>query len=445
MDEATPCVTVVGAGLAGSEAALVLARQGITVQLLEMRPRVMTPAHTSGRAAELVCSNSLRSNAQQSAPGLLKQELRDLHSPLIAAADAHAVAAGSALAVDRERFSRHIDHALQTNPRITRHTREVTSLDPHTTTPTIIATGPLTGQGLTRWLQQMLGSRHLHFYDAIAPIVDGDTIDMEIAFFGARRMEGARDYINCPFSKAQFDAFYNALTEADTVQARSFEDARYFEACLPIEVIAGRGHQALAFGPMRPVGLRDPRTGARPYAVCQLRREDREGGSYNLVGCQTRLTYTDQARVFRMIPGLENAHFLRYGSMHRNTYIDAPQHVTPQLFFSHMPHIYIAGQLCGNEGYTESIATGHLTARSVYAALHGLRFTPPPDTTALGALHRHVTASGAAQYTPGNVNFGLLPPLVGQGGKKIPKKEKKRRICMRAREDFEQWLRREGL
>ncbi len=440
MNETDLHVTIIGAGLAGSEAALVCARMGIKVTLYEMRPSTMTPAHQSGKAAELVCSNSLRSKALPSGPGLLKQELQKCNSPLLREAQHHAVAAGSALAVNRSRFSDAIDTQLNDHPRIERVEKECTSLD-GMPSPVILASGPLTSHALSGWLQSRLGDAHFYFYDAIAPIVEGDSIDMNTAFCASRRMPDATDYVNCPFDHSQFERFYRALTEADTVRAHSFEDHKYFESCLPIEVIARRGKQALAFGPMRPIGLHNPHTNSRPYAVCQLRREDHGGYAFNLVGCQTRLTIGSQKKVFHLIPGLEHAHFLRYGSIHRNTYINSPRHLRPTMNLKHIPGIYIAGQLCGNEGYTESIATGHLTALFVHAALRHTQLRPPPPETALGALHRHIVDSSDTTFSPSNVHFGLFPPIAPPPGKKKwPKKEKKTRICTRARDVFDLWL-----
>ncbi len=435
-------VAVIGAGLAGSEAALVLARLGIAVALYEMRPGRMTPAHRGGLPAELVCSNSFKSLKLPGAHALLKAELGLLGSPLLHAARGCAVAAGSALAVDRERFSRAVLQKLHQAPSVRLVRREVTS-PPDSSVSTILATGPLTSDALARWVADEFSVESLSFYDAVAPIVDGSGVNLHTAFFGTRWEDGADDYLNCPFDKEQFTAFRNALLEADTVERRPFEQQRYFEACLPLEVLARRGEKALAFGPLKPVGLRNPHTGARPYAVCQLRRETARGDSFNLVGCQTRMRQSAQEKVFRMIPGLENVDFLRYGSIHRNTYINSPLLLEHDLSFRKRPRLWCAGQLCGNEGYTESIATGHLAALSVWSRLKRRPFERPPATTALGALLNHVVESDPRRFVPGNINFGLLPPPAAGRGR-IGKAEKKRLVCERAIEEARQWRARLG-
>lgn len=425
-------VAVIGAGLAGCEAALVLARNGIPVTLYESRPDYTSPAHTTTMPAELVCSNSFKSNKLPSAHGLLKAELSHCKSPLLDVATRTSLRAGSALAVDRELFSAAVKQALDAAPSITYVQKEITTPPPEHRY-CIIAAGPLASEPLTTWLLETFSTGSLHFYDAIAPIIDADSIDMTIAFSASRWEDGEGDYINCPFSKDDYSRFYEALREADQVTARSFENSRFFESCLPVEVAAQRGFKALAFGPLRPVGLTDPRTGRWPFAVCQLRREHASGDCYNLVGFQTRLKIPEQQRVFRMIPGLENAVFLRYGSIHRNTYLESPQLLQYDLSFRKMPDLFLAGQLCGNEGYTESIATGHLAAKAVAARMRGKPFTAPPRETALGALLTHVTASEEKPFTPTNIHFGLFSPAPSmEGRRKLGKKERHQKMCDRA-------------
>ena len=433
-----PRAAVVGAGLAGSEAALVLARNGVEVTLFEARPGWHSPAHATDLPAELVCSNSLKSRLLPSAHGLLKAELALLDSPLLAAADRNALPAGSALAVNREEFSKDAAAALSASPAISMVHREV-GAPPEGFDCVLIAAGPLASEKLTGWFSSELSTEALNFYDAIAPIISHESIDFSVAFSASRWEEGEGDYINCPFNEAEYRAFYDALREADTVTARSFENSRFFESCLPIEVAASRDYKALAFGPLRPVGITDPRTGRRPFAVCQLRREQRSGESYNLVGFQTRLTIPEQKRVFRMIPGLAAAEFLRYGSIHRNTYLNSPALLSTDLSFKKYPKLFLAGQLCGNEGYTESIATGHLAALAMLKKMAGQPWAAPPAETALGALLLHVTASQEKMFTPTNINFGLFPPLDTGGGKRIGKKEKQQLLCNRALEKCREW------
>jgi methylenetetrahydrofolate--tRNA-(uracil-5-)-methyltransferase len=418
--------------------ALVLARNGIECDLHEMRPGVMTPAHHTDLPAELVCSNSLKSTSPSAAHGVLKGELGLLDSPLLALAQACSVPAGSALAVDREQFGRAVLAALQSEPRI-RLVRSECAAPPGGCDCCVIAAGPLASPSLTDWLAATFSSQALFFYDAIAPIVSADSLDMGRVFAASRREgEGSGDYLNCPFSEEEYRAFHEALTSADRVRAHEFEDARFFEGCLPVEVIASRGYLTLAFGPLKPIGLVDPRNGRRPFAVCQLRRETRGGESYNLVGFQTRLRVPEQERVFRMIPGMEQAEFLRYGSVHRNTYLDSPALLGPDLSFRSHPEIFLAGQMTGSEGYTESIATGHLAACAVQARLSGSAFVPPPDTTLCGALLRHVTASTEKPFTPSNVHFGLLPPLA-IGTRRLRKHDKKLLLAERALADMRAW------
>ncbi len=431
-------VAVIGAGLAGSEAALVLARNGIAVELYEARPQWTSPAHKTELPAELVCSNSLKSQQLPSAHGLLKEELSLLESPLLMAARRNAVPAGSALAVDRELFSKDVQSLLLDNPLIKLNRSEMDS-PPEKYTYCIIAAGPLASDKLTCWLKSRFPSDTLHFYDAIAPIVSTDSIDFSIAFKASRWEEGEGDYVNCPFTEEEYHRFYEALQDADRVNAREFENERFFEACLPVEVSASRGFDALAYGTLRPVGLIDPRSGRRPYAVCQLRKEDVSGSCYNMVGFQTRLTIPEQKKVFRLIPGLCNAEFLRYGSIHRNTYFDSPRLLSGDLSFRNQSNLFLAGQICGNEGYTESIATGHLAALFLVSRIKGFLIKKPPLNTATGALLNHVTASPVEPFTPSNIHFGLFPAFESPGRKRVGKKEKKELVCETALKAFYEW------
>jgi methylenetetrahydrofolate--tRNA-(uracil-5-)-methyltransferase len=406
-------VTVIGGGLAGSEAAWQLARAGVDVVLREMKPARRSPAHGLDGLAELVCSNSLRSDSPQNAVGLLHEELRKLGSLVLEAADATRVPAGDALAVDRQRFSALVTARLSSHPRVHVEVGEVTAIPPGPD-PVIVATGPLTGEALAADVARRCGG-HLHFYDAIAPIVAADSIDRSVAYARSRYGKGGGDdYLNLPFDEAQYLAFVEALLAAETVTPHSFEEPRYFEGCLPIEVMAARGRDALAYGPMKPVGLEDPRTGRRPHAVVQLRTEDEDGTAYNMVGFQTRLTWPEQRRVFReLVPGLRAAEFQRLGQVHRNTFIESPRVLAPDLSHRELPHLFFAGQITGVEGYVESTASGLVAARAVLDRLAGRPFRPPPPATALGALHRHVTGArpAAGDFQPTNVVFSLFPPL----------------------------------
>lgn len=431
-------VAVIGAGLAGSEAALVLARNGIKVTVYEARPLKMSPAHKTGLPAELVCSNSLKSNLLPSAHGLLKAELNLLNSPLLSAAQRNSVPAGSALAVDRELYSQDVEKLLKSNENITLVTKEINE-PPEDHEYCIIAAGPLATEGLTTWLKKNFPSNSLHFYDAIAPIISKESIDFSIAFSASRWEDGEGDYINCPLNDEEYRRFYEALCEADKVSPRAFEQEQFFEACLPVEIAAKRGFDALAFGPLRPVGIDDPRTGKWPYAICQLRKENVAGESYNMVGFQTRLTIPEQQRVFRLIPGLQNAEFLRYGSIHRNTYFDSPRLLKQDLSFKDRSNLFLAGQICGNEGYTESIATGHLSALFLASRIKGNQITTPPRESSLGALLNHVTSSEAETFSPSNIHFGLFPAIEGTGRKRIGKKEKKELLCQRALQYLQSW------
>lgn len=433
-----PRATVVGGGLAGSEAAWQLLRAGVEVELIEARPTVQSPAHTGLLLGELVCSNSLRSDAPDTASGLLKAELRRAGSLILDAADRTRVPAGSALAVDRTAFAGRITWALlrQRGLRLRRH-----AIERLPEGATVLASGPLTAPGLSATLGRLLGGG-LHFYDAIAPIVDGASLDWGALFLGARgaaEAEGA-DYVNCPLERAQYDRLVELLRHGRCLPPHPFEEPRYFEGCLPIEVMAARGDDVLAHGPMRPVGLVDPRSGRRPYAVIQLRAEDEARTSYNLVGFQTRLTRPEQRRIFREIPGLQNARFLRYGSIHRNTYLDAPRQLGPRLELRAAPHVRMAGQLAGVEGYLESTAIGLLAGLFVAAELTGRPLEPPPRATALGALLNHLTRQRARdeRFEPENVAFGLLPGL----GPQQPRDKGKRRLalCTRARAELSPWL-----
>lgn len=427
-------VTVVGGGLAGVEATLALTRFGIRVRLFEMKPGRFSPAHQSGDLAELVCSNSLKSQGLTQATGLLQEEMERFGSIIIKAAKANSVPAGQALAVERAGFSRFVTAACEAEPLLTIVREEVTELpqDRHS----IIATGPLSSEGASALLAGLTGSEHLYFYDAMAPIIDGDSIDRDTAFFASRYGKGGDDYLNCPFTKAEFQVFFEALTTARTVPTREFEEEKVFQACQPIEVIAKTGDKTLRFGPMKPVGLTDPRNGERPYAVVQLRREDADGARWNLVGFQTKLAHPEQERVFRLIPGLQNATFHRLGNLHRNTYINSPNLLDPYLRFRKYPWIQVAGQLTGVEGYLESAAMGIWAGLNLALRLTGRTPPPPPPETAFGALVNHVSAGGGKTFEPMNMNFGMLPPL---GVNMRDKAESKRLRSERALEALARW------
>lgn len=433
-------IRVIGGGLAGPEAALTAAKLGADVELYEMRPVKTTPAHETAEFGELVCSNSLKSESENTAPWLLKQEMRRAGSELLKCADQSAVPAGHALAVDRVEFSRRIAEAIASEPRITVHREEVTSLDPGRGI-TILASGPLTSPALSVELARLTGSEHLAFYDSISPIVEADSIDMGKVYFAARYDKGTADYINCPMTREEYDAFYDALMAAEHVQEKEWEKLAYFQACMPIEQLARSGRDTLRFGPMKPVGLRDPRTGNIPHAVVQLRQENLRADSYNLVGFQNHLKYGEQARILRMIPGLENAKFLRYGQIHRNTYVNAPAVLTERLTLRAWPNVLIAGQLSGVEGYTESIATGMLAGVYAAAMAEGREPELVPRTTALGSLAHYITHAEAKRFQPANITFDLLPSLDEQIRKKVrDKRERHRMQCEMALRDFDQWL-----
>lgn len=402
-------VLVVGAGLAGCEAAWQIASRGGSVTLVEMKPAQMSPAHSSSDMAELVCSNSLRGASLHNAVGLLKEEMRALDSLVIRAADATAVPAGRALAVDRNDFARFITEAIEAHPNIEvqNHVVEKIPEDPHV----VLATGPLTATALAEAIQELLGDESLYFYDAIAPTVYADSIDMSVAFRASRYEEGEGDYLNLPLSRDEYEEFVTALVEAETVPLHSFEAALYFEGCLPIEEMARRGPKTLSFGPMKPVGLVDPRTGRRPYAVVQLRHEDRDGVLFNLVGFQTKLRISDQREIFRRLPGLSKAVFARFGTVHRNTYVNAPTKLGPNLEVRVRPGLFLAGQMAGVEGYVESAALGWLAGLAAGCAASGREWQAPPAETAHGALLNHLTNGNPNHFQPMNINFGLFAPL----------------------------------
>lgn len=428
-------IVIIGGGLAGSEAAWQAANRGAKVTLYEMRPKEMTKAHKTGGLAELVCSNSLGSADPLNAPGILKEEMRRLGSLIIASAEQARVPAGSALAVDRDQFSLKITQALESHPNVRILHEEITEIP--TDCLCIIATGPLTSDKLSVAIRAVTQSHHLYFFDAISPIIDAESINMDIVFAASRYDKGGADYLNCPMDDAQYNTFYDALMAAEKVQPKEFEKTPYFEACIPIEVMAERGRQTMLFGPLKPVGLEDPRTGKRPTAVIQLRTENVHRTCYNMVGFQTKLTYPEQKRVFRMIPGLEQAEFLRYGSLHRNTFINSPQLLLNTLQFKSRGTLFFAGQLVGVEGYTESAAMGGFAGINAARALAGLPLVTPPATTAHGCLVGHVASSDPKHFQPMNTNYGLFPPLA----QPTRDKEKKRQlIAQRAREDFERWM-----
>jgi methylenetetrahydrofolate--tRNA-(uracil-5-)-methyltransferase len=456
----TERIRVIGGGLAGSEAAWQLAERGLDVVLHEMRPVVQTPAHKTDRLAELVCSNTFKSTETTNAHGLLKAEMRLMGSMVLQCADEARVLGGSALAVDREIFSRAVHDRISSHQRITLERGEVTAVQG----PCIIASGPLTSDALFESIRARLGVESLSFYDAIAPIVSGESVDESIAFRASRydketmpgagvpttRSDGAENlpdaqsasaengaYLNCPMSREEYDAFIDALVAADQFVVHEFDKVPYFEGCMPIEEMARRGRDTLRFGPMKPVGLQDPRSDKRSYAVVQLRREDRDGHMWNLVGFQTRLRYPEQARVCRMIPGLANAEFLRFGSIHRNSYVNAPAALTPHLSLRDDPAILFAGQLTGVEGYTESTATGIVAALNLSRILAGQEPVVPPPTTMLGAIYRYLREADPAHFQPMNANFGLVAPLDNPPRDKVVKRE---RIAERALKDMRDWV-----
>lgn len=420
-------VTILGAGLAGSEAAWQLAEAGIDVELYEMRPKVMTPAHHTPLFAELVCSNSLRAAAIENAVGLLKEEMRNLNSLIMKAADTTCVPAGGALAVDRNDFSRFITETLTNHPRVSVVNAEILEIPEDR--PLIIATGPLTSPGLSQAIGKLTGNDYLYFYDAAAPIVTAESLNMNIIYRASRYGKGDDDYLNCPMTKEQYELFWQELTHAETAPTKEFENMIVFEGCMPIETMAARGIDTMRFGPMKPVGLRHPETGEIPYAVIQLRQDNSAATLYNIVGFQTHLKWPEQQRVFRLIPGLENAEFIRYGVMHRNTFINSPKILLPTLQMKNNLQILFAGQITGVEGYVESTACGLIAGINAGRIVQGLEPYIFPEETAHGALCRYITQADPANFQPMNINFGLLPPL----GQKIrDKKLKNKTIADRA-------------
>ena len=402
-------VSVIGAGLAGSEAAWQLARRGVEVELYEMKPLKRTPAHVTDDFAELCCSNSLRSDQLENAVGLLKEELRRLGSLIMTCADATRVEAGGALAVDRHGFSAMVTEKIRSCPGITVIPTEVTELPEG---EVLVASGPLTSDALAQRLGALLGAdTNLHFYDAAAPLIAADSVDMDSAWLGSRYGKGSADYVNCPMTQPEYDAFWQALTTAEEAPVHGFEDQKVFEGCMPVEVMARRGHDTLLYGPLKPRGLDDPRTGRWPYAVVQLRRDNAEGSVYNMVGFQTHLRFPEQRRVFSMIPALRNAEFLRYGVMHRNTFLDSPRLLDRYYRLKKEPRITFAGQMTGVEGYVESCASGFLAAVELSRRLRGLAPLDLPQETALGALGLYISDASVTQFQPMNVNFGIMPPL----------------------------------
>ncbi len=427
---------VIGGGLAGSEAAWQAAQRGIEVCLCEMRPGKMTEAHRTGGLGELVCSNSLRSNDLSSAPGLLKKELSMAGSLIMEAAEAAAVPAGSALAVDRDLFSKYISARLAGHARI-RVVREEISELPEATA--VLATGPLTSPSMVASLSRLLGGDYLYFYDAIAPIVDADSIDYGKVYRASRYGKGGDDYVNCPMSRDEYEAFYAALLDADSVTPREFEEQRVFEGCMPIEVMASRGKDTIRFGPMKPVGLPDPKTGKEPYAVVQLRAENRKLTAYNIVGFQTRLKWPEQKRVFSMIPGLGHAEFLRFGSLHRNTFINSPLFLNTDLSLRPNGNIFVAGQISGVEGYIESTAMGLVAGINASCRMRGKTPREVPFSTAHGGLIRHITGSDSGHFQPSNINFGLFS-VPDEFLRVRDKKKRRAMIVERALTDWEEYL-----
>jgi methylenetetrahydrofolate--tRNA-(uracil-5-)-methyltransferase len=427
-------VRIIGGGLAGAEAAWQLARRGAAVELVEMRPGHKTEAHATGNLGELVCSNSLRSDSLAAPAGLLKAEMRRFDSLVIRIAELNRVPAGSALAVDRDRFSASLTQAIEQLPLVQIIRKEISEIPDDGIV--ILATGPLTSPALSAQLAARLGEEHLYFYDAISPIVTAESVDMSVAYRAARYDKGGDDYLNLPLNREEYYHFIDALLTAERVPTHSFERFVPFEGCMPIEEMVDRGKETLAFGPMRTVGLIDPRTGKRPYAVVQLRQENREKTLYNLVGFQTKMTYPEQRRVFAMIPGLANAEFVRLGSLHRNTFINAPQHLLPTLQWRARETLFFAGQMTGVEGYIESAATGLLAGINAANLLAGKSAVTPPPTTALGALLRYISDPERKRFQPMNVNFGLLPPL----DLRMRGRVKKEKMSERALTDLAAWL-----
>ncbi len=429
-------VTVIGAGLAGSEAAWQIASQGVPVVLYEMRPVTKTPAHHTSQFAELVCSNSLRANGLSNAVGVLKEEMRRLDSLILSCADQHAVPAGGALAVDRDGFSGEVTNRLREHPLIEVRNEEVTDIPEDGIV--VIATGPLTAPGLSAQIRELLGEEYFYFYDAAAPIVEKDSIDMNKVYLASRYDKGEAAYLNCPMTEEEFEAFHEALTTAETAEVKEFEKEIYFEGCMPIEIMARRGKQTVLFGPMKPVGLVNPHTGKLPHAVIQLRQDNAAGTLYNLVGFQTHLKWGEQKRVFSLIPGLENAEFVRYGVMHRNTFINSPRVLEPTYQLKNRKTLFFAGQMTGVEGYVESAASGLLAGLNAARLAKGLEPLVLPAETTLGSMANYITTADFKHFQPMNANFGLFPPLE----KRIRnKKEKNEMIANRALEGVERFKR----
>lgn len=431
-------LNIIGAGLAGCEAAWQAAKRGVKVRLFEMKPSKYTPAHKYSGMAELVCSNSLRADSVTNAVGLLKEELRRMDSLIMRAADENKVAAGGALAVDRTKFSDYVTRMISEHPNIEVISEEVGGIEENAVT--IIATGPLTSDVMSEYIEKTLGCGKLHFFDAAAPIVSADSINMDVAFMASRYDKGGRDYINCPMSKEQYTEFYNALITARTAELHDFDsesqkDIKVFEGCMPVEVMAKRGFETLCYGPLKPVGLIDPRVGKESYAVVQLRRENEEGTMYNLVGFQTHLAFPEQKRVFGMIPGLENAEFLRYGVMHRNTYINSPGLLLADYSLKDNPNVFFAGQMTGVEGYIESAASGFVAGLNAARRVLGMDSFIFPHETEIGAMARYVSVGGTGSFQPMNANFGIIAPLNEKvkGGKRA----RSERISQRALEVIE--------
>ncbi|MBM4270549.1 MAG: methylenetetrahydrofolate--tRNA-(uracil(54)-C(5))-methyltransferase (FADH(2)-oxidizing) TrmFO [Deltaproteobacteria bacterium] len=432
-------IIIIGGGLAGCEAAWQLLRHEHPVTLYEMKPSVFSPAHRSAHLAELVCSNSLRSNAIENAVGLLKEEMRMLNSLIMEAAAATAVPAGKALAVNRNQFSLYIEERLLTQKKIKIIREEIREVPAHRIV--IIATGPLTSNALSASITNLTGSNYLYFYDAISPIIEGESINFDRVFRSSRYDSDGGDYINCPMEKDEYEKFWIALKEGEDVPLRHFEEAKYFAGCLPVEHLARSGKDTLIFGPMKPVGLTNPKTGKQPYAVVQLRQEDREGILFNMVGFQTKLTWPEQRRVFRMIPSLENAEFVRHGSIHRNTFINSPALLNNALQLRTNNMIFFAGQITGVEGYVESAAMGLIAGLNASCVLSGRKNVPPPHTTAIGALLHYITHADHKTFQPMNVNFGFFPPLA----RKIRKKDRGLHYAYRALRALKEWQDNAGL
>ena len=426
-------VTIIGGGLAGCEAAWQLSGFGVAVRLYEMKPTIYSPAHKSKNLGELVCSNSLKSGFLENASGLLKEEMKALDSLIIKAAGATQVPAGSAIAVDREEFSEFITKRLEERNGVDIIRKECITIP--SGSPVIIATGPLTSESLSCELSSLIGEAYLYFYDAISPTIYSETIDYDIAFKASRYSKGGDDYINCPMNEEGYHTLIDELLNAEKVSLKNFEKGAYFEGCMPIEVIAERGRETLAYGPMKPVGLVDPKTGKQPYAVVQLRRENSSGTMYGMVGCQTKLTYPEQKRIFSMIPGLAKVEFVRYGSLHRNTFINSPEVLKNTLQLKSDPFIYIAGQLTGVEGYCESAAMGIVAGINAAHFVKGVKPTVPPSSTMIGGLINYITCSERKDFQPMNANFGLLPSL----NVKIGKKERRMAMTEKALSDINEW------